>query len=132
LSDEPTENDYNIVEGKVINMIQEEDKKLVYDLIYLDLLIEVLERDLKAIDLSSIKFKSPYKKKIESLIKEALNERKDKRQVMRKQGIKIFERKVIDEEFIEWEYVVRGYEAVQRIWTAAIRKRLQEILIEKL
>jgi hypothetical protein len=34
---------------------------------------------------------------------------------MRKRGIKIFEPKVINDEFIEWEYLVRGYESVHRI-----------------
>lgn len=113
-------------------MIQEEDKNLVYDIIYCDLLIEVLERDLLAIDSSKLKFKTPYKNKIERILKRVLDDRKTKKASARKKGIKIFEMKVIDEEFLEWPYVVRGYEAVQRIWTAAIRKRLNEMLCELL
>jgi hypothetical protein len=113
-------------------MIEEEDKDLVYNIIYCDLLIEVLERDLLAIDSSKLKFKEPYKKKIEDVLKNVLNDRKTKKALARKKGIKIFEMNVIDEDFLEWPYLVRGYEAIQRIWTAAIRKRLNELLSELL
>lgn len=113
-------------------MIKDDDKNLIYELIYLDLVIEVLERDLIAIDHSKIKFKEPYKARVEEILKQQLIDRRTKKNLSRKNGIKLFERKVLDADFIDWPYIVRGYEGVQRIWTAAIRKKLNELLKELL
>jgi len=111
-------------------VIKDDDKDLIYELIYLDLIIEVLERDLIAIDHSRLKFKGPYKARVEEILKRKLVERRTKKDLSRKKGIKLFERKVLDTDFIDWPYIVRGYEGVQRIWTAAIRKQLNELLKE--
>jgi hypothetical protein len=66
------------------------------------------------------------------IITEVIAERKNIRHLMKRRGIKIFARKVIDGEFIDWPYLVRGYEGIQRLWTAAIRKRINELLAERL
>jgi hypothetical protein len=51
-------------------VIKDDDKNLIYELIYLDLVIEVLDRDLIAIDHLRKKFKEPYKARVEKILKE--------------------------------------------------------------
>lgn len=99
-----------------------EESRLVYDYIYNLLVEEVLIRDQAAIKASTIKFKEPYLRKNEEYLTTLFNERKRMLILMKKLGIKVFDREIIDEEFFQYKYMVRGYECVQKIWSAAARK----------
>jgi hypothetical protein len=109
-------------------MIDDFDKDIAYEFIFVNLLIEVLERDSLVIEDSKLKFKEPYLNKINKLILNQFNLKKKLRTLMNKKGIRVQERTVIDKEFIEYPFIVRGYDDVQRLWTAAIRKILTERL----
>jgi hypothetical protein len=109
-------------------MIDDFDKDIAYEFIFVNLLIEVLERDSLVIEGSKLKFKEPYLNKILTFIQSQFEIRKMLRKLMNKKGIRVQERVVLDKEFIEYPFVVRGYDDVQRLWTAAIRKVLNERL----
>jgi pyruvate dehydrogenase complex dehydrogenase (E1) component len=63
---------------------------------------------------------------VESITKQVFEKKKNLRMEMKKRGIKSYPRIVIDKEFIDYPFLIRGYEYTQRLWTAAIRKKLNE------
>lgn len=110
-------------------MIEETDKNLVLKGILFDLFIQMIERDIKAIAVSKVKFKEPYIEKLESILDSAAKEKKEMNKEMRKKGIKIFDGYTpVNEEFLEYRYIVRGYESYMRLWTAMVRNRTRDLL----
>lgn len=107
-------------------MIEEVDKNIAYEYIYCEMMLEVLERDLTAVEQSKLKFKEPYIDKINSIINVVFDKKRTLKHEMRKKGIKSYPRIIIDEHFIDYPFLIRGYEHTQRLWTAAIRKKLKE------
>lgn len=114
-------------------MIEEIDKELAFKSIMLNLFIQMVERDVKAITVSKVKYKEPYLDKLQSILDQVAKEQKELKREMNKKGIKVFDGITFaNEEFLEFRYLVRGYESHMRLWTAMIRNRTKELLKEYL
>jgi hypothetical protein len=109
-------------------IIQEKDKDIIIDYIYLNLMHKTLEHDKKAINFSQIKIKEPYLEMLDGKIKQVKQELDHIKREMKKHGIRVFDMKVKDDLFVEWPYLVRGYYGSQEIWIDAIKLQLKKRL----
>jgi hypothetical protein len=108
--------------------ITDEEEQLVEDYIYLTYLIEVLENDHKSIDSLNFKIKEVYEGLIESTLMQLRLELKDIKVEFRKLNAKVEGPDLVNVEFMEYHYFVRGYHGVHRIFAYHFRNTASKLL----
>ncbi len=108
-------------------MITKEDKDIITDSIYLDLLIQTLNIDRQSIEDSRVKIKEPYLALIDRYIKKLLLDKQENTKLMRKKGLKIV-KKTEEDMMIQYDYLVRGYTGIMRFWKAGMRLQAKKRL----
>jgi hypothetical protein len=107
--------------------ITEEELTMVKDYILLPFLLTILERDLNAIDQSTVKFRETYKRfircKMENVTKDLGNIRKE----FRKRNIKVYNEKR-NENGVEYTYLCRGYHSNFRMLWPTVKAYTEEKL----
>lgn len=105
----------------MIQNIPEHEENIVIDYIYINYLIEVLETDLAYIPTINLKLPEVYLHLIEHTLFNLRTDLKAIRDEMKRLSIKVYEPMRVNEEFMEYKYVVRGYEGSRRFWDAAMK-----------
>jgi hypothetical protein len=108
--------------------ITEEDKNIVLESVLNQLLIEMVERDTIAIRQSKVKLKEPYLDLLEQVLSNAIQKRKELNDKKRTLGIKVMDKKDINEDFVEYPYLVRGYNSQMNLFRSAIRNYVRDRL----
>ncbi|WP_117017514.1 hypothetical protein [Aeribacillus pallidus] len=110
--------------------VTEQDKELAISFIVRQILISWLEKDYELFSFERFKIPETYHHLIEKVL---LNISKDMREIkkeLKERGIKIYKPKRVNESFIEYLVVVRGYEWNPRFWDAALRNRVKDLAKE--
>ncbi|MHA6258376.1 hypothetical protein ACXYMX_00560 [Sporosarcina sp. CAU 1771] len=95
--------------------------------IYFPMLIVILERDQAQIEISALKFKSPYLKMIEQAIKLVQSDLKNTNIYMRQKDMKLIKERV-DGDFTEYNFFYGGLENRRRYFNIRLRNRTEELL----
>lgn len=114
-----------------MTLMSEHDRDVLELEIYLPMLIAVLERDLKAIEISQIKIKQPYLSLIENTIKKVTKDIRDNRIYMKNNKMKVFK---VDgnENFTKYRFIYRGGESDHNYFNPRLKNRCEELLSEYL
>jgi predicted nuclease with TOPRIM domain len=110
--------------------ITDEEEQLVEDYIYKTYLVEVLENDHKSIDSLNFKIKEVYEGLIESTLKQLRLELRDIKVKFKKLDAKVEGPELVNEDFLKYDYFVRGYHGVHRIFTYHFRNTASKLLEE--
>ncbi|MHA6259625.1 hypothetical protein ACXYMX_06870 [Sporosarcina sp. CAU 1771] len=95
--------------------------------IYLPMLVLIMERDRAQIEISALKFKSPYLKMVEQAIKLVQADLKNTNQYLRQKNMKLIKR-ATDGDFTEYAFINRGYEDRRRYFNVRLRNHTEELL----
>jgi hypothetical protein len=108
--------------------ITDEEEQLVEDYIYKTYLVEVLENDHKSIDSLNFKIKEAYVTLIEATLKQLRLELRDIKVEFKKLKAKVEGPEVVNVEFMEYHYFVRGYHGVHRIFVYHFKNTASKML----
>lgn len=106
----------------------EEELNLIKDCIIFPLVLNVLERDIKAINGASLKIPEFYTSLISRLQGEIAVSMVQNRMLVRKHGMKIIEQNRTTEG-IETKYICRGYQSVIFMTWRHVRAEIKDILL---
>ena len=110
-----------------MKLIPEKDQAVIEKAIYLPMVIIVLNQDLKIINNSAIKLKTPYTEWIEKTIITVQKELSDVKRYMKQNQIKV-EKMKTDESFTQYVFIYKGYEDIHRYFNPRLRNRTEELL----
>ncbi|GIN38436.1 hypothetical protein [Heyndrickxia oleronia] len=110
-----------------MKLIPEKDQAVIEKAIYLPMVIIVLNQDLKIINNSQIKLKSPYTEWIEKTILTVQKELSDVKRYMKQNQIKV-EKMKTEESFTQYVFIYKGYEDIHRYFNPRLRNRTEELL----
>ncbi|MEK5173252.1 hypothetical protein NST63_08665 [Heyndrickxia sp. FSL W8-0496] len=110
-----------------MKLIPEKDQAVIEKAIYLPMVIIVLNQDLKIINDSPIKLKSPYMEWIEKTIITVQKELSDVKRYMKQNQIKV-EKMKTEELFTQYVFIYKGYEDIHRFFNPRLRNRTEELL----
>ncbi len=110
------------------DVLPSEDKDLALESIAVDLLIRSLDRDIGSIKTSKLKLKSSYIKLLEKIHADAVRDAAEIKKMMRKREIRILGQNVLNTEFVQYEYIVRGYTSEFRFFKPALKKHVENKL----
>ncbi|MEK5108606.1 hypothetical protein MHI57_18190 [Cytobacillus sp. FSL K6-0129] len=107
--------------------INEADRDVLEQAIYLPMVIIILERDLQVIENSPFKIKQPYITLMENTIKKVQSDLKEVKQKMKKGNMRV---KQIghDESFTMYEFQYKGYDEQHNYFNPRIRNKCEELL----
>lgn len=108
--------------------IPKEQEDMVHDYIIRIYLIDILENDLKVIEKANFKLNEPYINLVESILRKIRIELRDKKVEMKKLKIKVADPTRDNEDFVQYDYFVRGYHAFMRYWEPAINMHATKLL----
>lgn len=97
--------------------------------LFLSMALIVMQQDIRTIETGSFKIKEPYMKLLDNMMKEATNERRKLRSVMKKQDIKVVTLDQNDS-FSSYLFICQGREEMRHYFNPAIRKKVEAILGE--
>ena len=108
--------------ANVKEIITKEDKDIASEFIFLNCLIENIEHDIQVFEKAPVKLNEPYKHLLEQTLKQIRADIKDIRYKMKTLEIKVLDLvpKEVNVDFLEYKYVVRGYEHKFRFLKAAL------------
>lgn len=114
--------------------VPKEYEDTAYEFTYNKLIVEVLNKKIAKADQEG---KDSYKKWLEGKLKQVLVEQGEMRKFLREHRIKVTELEEVDDDFVMYKIFVRGSEGGykeghQRIWKAALKKKLADKLNELL
>ncbi|MBU5213582.1 hypothetical protein [Heyndrickxia oleronia] len=110
-----------------MKLIPEKDQAVIEKAIYLPMVIIVLNQNLKLINNSQIKLKSPYTEWIEKTIITVQKELSDVKRYMKQNQIKV-EKVKTDESFTQYVFIYKGYEDNHNYFNPRLRNRTEELL----
>lgn len=102
-------------------LLPEEDKELALNYIIMNLLVIALDKDIEAIRNSKLKLKDQHVILMEKVRNIAIKDTTKIKKEMFKRGIKVFDREPVNEDFVKYQYIVRGYEAEFRCFKHALK-----------
>jgi hypothetical protein len=97
------------------------------NMIYLPMVINVLERDRREIEISSFKLKKPYVDIIEGALKAASLEIKETSIYLKRNNMKVIKR-LNDGTFTEYLFMHDGYEERRKYLNIRLRNRTEELI----
>lgn len=100
--------------------VPDDEEALVVDYIYNCYLIDSLETDLSIIPDLSFKIPEAHEGLIETTLKKVRADQIKVKKNMRSLNIRVDSGYMVNEDFIEYPYFVRGYEGLMRFWLAAM------------
>jgi hypothetical protein len=98
-----------------------EDKDIAVEFIILELLIKSLEFDIKVMKQSKMKLKDQHVHFLEYVLSQALKDAAANKKLMTKKGIRVFSREPINEDFVRYPFIIRGYESDFRFFISALK-----------
>ncbi|AZV60935.1 hypothetical protein [Peribacillus frigoritolerans] len=107
--------------------IPEGDRNMIEKAIYLPMVITVLNRDLKVIEISPFKLKRPYSELVEHILKVVQDELAEVRRYLRKENIKVSQIKR-DESFTMYRFLYKGYEEHHNYFNPRLRNKTEDLL----
>ncbi|KOR77792.1 hypothetical protein AM232_04385 [Bacillus sp. FJAT-21352] len=107
--------------------IPEGDRNMIEKAIYLPMVITVLNRDLKVIEISPFKLKRPYSELVEHILKVVQDELAEVRRYLRKENIKVSQIKR-DESFTMYSFLYKGYEEHHNYFNPRLRNKTEDLL----
>lgn len=110
-----------------INLTDEEEQ-LIEDYIYKTYLIDLLEKDHQAINSLNFKLKEPYERLFESTLKQLRIEMRDIKSNFKELKAKVEGPEVVNVEFLEYKYFIRGYQGVKRLFMYHFRNEANRLL----
>lgn len=110
-----------------MKLIPEKDMDVIEKAIYLPMIIIVLNQDLKIINNSQIKLKTPYIEWIEKTIITVQKELSDVKRYMKQNQIKV-EKIKTDESFTQYVFIYKGFEDIHNYFNPRLRNRTEELL----
>ncbi|UAL49783.1 hypothetical protein K7887_22720 (plasmid) [Sutcliffiella horikoshii] len=112
------------------NILPSEDINIADQYIILNLLIDTLERELKSIEASTIRLQKPYLELTENILSQGRKELIATKQLMRKKGIRVFDKTIRNEDFWDYKYLIRGYEGNFNYLKYALKMKMEKRLLE--
>lgn len=109
-------------------LLPEADKNIAFDYIIMTLLITALDRDIAFISKSPLKLKAQHVLLMEKVRNRVMDDMANLKTEMRKRGIKVFEMISVNEDFVLYKYIVRGYESEFRCFKAALKIHVEKKL----
>ncbi|MCM3324223.1 hypothetical protein [Cytobacillus kochii] len=106
--------------------INEADRNLLEQAIYLPMIIIILERDLKIIEKSPFKIKQPYITLMENTIKNVQRDLKEVKDKLRKENMRV-NQIGHDESFTMYEFHYKGYDEQHSYFNPRIRNKCEEL-----
>lgn len=103
----------------------EEEENLVFDYIYANYLIPILERDLKQVPAAKFKISEVYINLIEETLRRLRLDLKQIRNEMKVKGIKVGNPER-DDIIVQYEYWIRGRHGIKRMWDAHMNYEVQK------
>lgn len=108
--------------------ITEEDKDIAFDSIVLNILIIALEKDIASIEHSKLKLKTVHLTFLKKVHEQVSKDIIQNNRTMRQKGIKVFDKKVINEDFWQYPLLVRGYTSEFRCFTYGLKMQVERKL----
>ncbi|QCJ45507.1 hypothetical protein FAY30_26580 (plasmid) [Bacillus sp. S3] len=102
-------------------LLPEEAKDIALNYIVLNLLVIAMNKDIEAIRNSSLKLKEHHALFMEKVRDMAIKDTSKTKKEMARKGIKVFDREHINEDFVRYKYVVRGYESEFRFFIHGLK-----------
>lgn len=100
-----------------------EDKELAFSYIIMNLLVASLDRDIEAIRNSTLKLKNQHVFFLEELRNQVIRDHAALKKELFRKGIKVFDMTPVNEDFVSYKYVIRGYESEFRCFKAALKNQ---------
>ncbi|GAA0314263.1 hypothetical protein GCM10008967_00970 [Bacillus carboniphilus] len=107
--------------------ISENDRDQLELAIYLPMVLTVLDRDLIAIQKSSIKLKRPYEEFVEEVMKRVQLDLREVKKYLRQENMSVQETNR-DESFTTFLFLYKGYEEYHNYFNPRIRNKVQELI----
>ncbi|WP_019243729.1 MULTISPECIES: hypothetical protein [Bacillus] len=107
--------------------INDKDRDIIENEIYLPMLIIILERDKKVIEQSPFKLKNPYLELVENTISSVNKDLKATRNYLRNNNIKVYKRKS-DEMFTQYSFSYKGHQENHNYFNPRLKNRCEELL----
>lgn len=109
--------------------LNEEELQVASRFLFLSMAIVVTQQDVQNVQKGAFKIKEPYIELLEKMISEAINERKQLRQTMKKQNIKVVTLNKNDS-FSSFLFLCQNREEKRNYFNPAIRKKVEVIVQE--
>ncbi|MED1607738.1 hypothetical protein P4U90_20670 [Cytobacillus kochii] len=107
--------------------INEADRNVLEQAIYLPMIIIILERDIKIIEKSPFKIKQPYITLMENTIRKVRSDLKEVKDKMRNGNMRV-NQIGHDESFTMYEFHYKGYDEQHNYFNPRIRNKCEELL----
>lgn len=98
-----------------------EDKELAFSYIIMNLLVASLDRDIEAIKSSKLKLKNQHVLFLENVRNQVVKDHVNLKKDLFRKGIKVFDMILVNEDFVSYKYIIRGYESEFRCFKAALK-----------
>lgn len=118
-------------------ILSEEEKNLAFGFIIINLLVSALNQDISAINNSKLKLKSQHVLMLESVRDTVLKDAANLKKEMNRKKIKVLNLtpENVNEDFVSYDYSVRGYTSQFRCFRSALKvhteKKLHEYYFKK-
>lgn len=103
-----------------------EDKDKAFEYIIMELLISSLDRDIEAVRSSKLKLKGSHVQFMENARDRAVKDTADLKKELFKKGIKVLEMTPVNEDFVSYRYIIRGYESEFRCFRPALKVQTEK------
>ena len=107
--------------------IPDHDRDIIEYAIYLPMVLTIFERDLIAINKSSVKLKKPYQELLEKKIITVQKDLREVKKYLRLQNINVQESQR-DESFTTYLFLYKGYQEYHNYFNPRIRNKVQELI----
>lgn len=106
-----------------------EDKDLAFSYIIMKLLVAALDKDISSIKNSKLKLKNQHVQLLDKVRNMVLKDIANVRREMSEKGVKVFDKMIpVNEDFVAWKYVIRGYDSEFRCFKSALKMHTEKKL----
>lgn len=109
--------------------LQENDSRVALRFLFLSMAMVVIEQDMKHVKAGPFKIKEHFRQLLESMLFIAADERKQLRKIMMQKSMQVV-RLHKNDSFTTYLLVCNGLEEKRNFFNPAIRKKVEEILLE--
>jgi hypothetical protein len=108
--------------------LTDHEEQLVLDYIYKTYLVEVLELDLKGVSTLNFKIKEAYEGLIEATLRRLRKDLSEIKEEFKGLNAKVVGPEFANEDFIRYQYFVRGYQGEHRFFKYHFRNTASKLL----